>query len=140
MTPNLNALRVFAFAARHGSFQKAAGMLNISHGAVSQRIKRLEEELGVKLFVRHARGVALTSQGERYFRSVDNSLAILDAATVDLRKASDRVTFHLGPSFASKWLMPRMEQFTVQFPDIPVTTEVHDTPLERDLGRNEIAI
>lgn len=140
MTPNLKALRIFAFAARHGSFQSAAEELNITHGAVSQRIKRLESDLGVRLFERHARGVVLTPQGASYVPSVEQALSIIATATTDLRRASDALTFHLGPSFASKWLMPRLETLAVRFPDISVATEIHDVPVERALGRNEIAI
>lgn len=137
---NLNALRVFAIAARCGNFQRAAEVLNISHGAVSQRIKQLELDLGVMLFERKARGVGLTPNGERYRDAVEKALSILATAGADLERAGGQVTLHLGASFASRWLMPRMRSFAVRFPDIAVTTEVHEELLQRNLGRNEIAI
>ena len=66
---NLNALRIFAEAARLENFQRAAEVLNLSHGAVSQRIRQLEQDLGVVLFERQARGVRLTPHGARYRRA-----------------------------------------------------------------------
>lgn len=136
---NLNSLRVFSVAARLGNFQRAAEDLNISHGAVSQRIKQLELDLGAPLFERKARGVVLTSEGAAYASAVQDALAIIATATTDLQRARGQVTFHLGSSFASKWLMPRMRDFRAQFPDISITTEIHDSVMERNLGQNEIA-
>jgi LysR family glycine cleavage system transcriptional activator len=137
---NLNSLRVFAVVARHGNLQKAAGELNLSRGAVSQRIKQIEIDLGVILFERQARGVSLTPDGKRCREAVDTALATLDTLLAELSQNHDRVTLHLGSSTAAKWLMPRMEDFVSRFPNIPLTTEVHSRPLSRDLGRNEIAI
>lgn len=137
---NLNALRVFAIAARCGNFLRAAEVLNISHGAVSQRIKQLELDLGITLFERKARGVSLTPNGERYREAVEEALSILATAAADLERAGTPVILHLGASFASKWLMPRMKRFAAQFPSVSVTTETHDELLQRNLGRNEIAI
>jgi len=137
---NLNSLRVFAAAARHGNFQRAAEVLNISHGAVSQRMKQLELDLGVVLFERKARGVSLTNNGERYRDAVEKALSTLAIAGADLQRAGDQVTLHLGPSFASRWFIPRLKAFTTRFADLTLTTEVHQTLIKRQLGRNEIAI
>jgi len=137
---NLNSLRVFAVAARHGSFQRAAEALHISHGAVSQRIKQLETSLGVVLFDRQPRGVALTRQGRKYFSAVEEALSILTAATARLDQSRRHVRLHIGASTASKWLMPRKSAFNARFPEISLETEIHDTMMERNLGRNEIAL
>ena len=137
---NLNAVRIFAIVARYRSFQRAAEVLSISHGAVSQRIKQLEVELGVALFERQARGVRLTENGERYRDAVDAALFILTTASADLERGQSQVVLHLGPSFVSRWLMPRLKRFTDQFPYVAITTEVHETFMQRALGRNEIAI
>lgn len=136
---NLNALRVFAVAARHGNFQRAAEVLHISHGAVSQRIKQLETGLGVVLFERKPRGVALTAKGRKYHSAVEEALSILTAATAELEQSSCQIRLHIGASTATKWLMPRMSAFNARFPEISLETEIHDTLLERNLGRNEIA-
>lgn len=137
---NLNALRVFAVAARLGNFQRAAEVLHISHGAVSQRIKQLEADLGVVLFDRKPRGVALTAKGKSYYGAVEEALRILTAATSELKPSSRQIRVHIGASSASKWLMPRMRAFNARFPDISLETEIHYTMLERNLGRNEIAL
>lgn len=137
---NLNALRVFSVVASHGNLQRAAEELNLSRGAVSQRIKQLEIELGVVLLVRGARGVSLTQEGERCHAAMEEALAILDTALVSIGDIGHRVTLHLGSSTATKWLMPRMDAFAVKFPTVPLTTQVHEQVLSRSLGRNEIAI
>lgn len=137
---NLNALRVFAVVASHANLQRAAEELNLSRGAVSQRIKQLEIELGVVLLVRGARGVSLTPEGERCRVAMEEALAILDTALVSLCEKDDHVTMHLGSSTATKWLMPRMDTFAARFPTVSLTTQVHERSLARSLGRNEIAI
>ncbi|MGP6086400.1 LysR family transcriptional regulator [Antarctobacter jejuensis] len=137
---NLNALRVFATVAKHGNLQRAAETLNLSRGAVSQRIKQLELDLGTPLMVRQARGVSLTPAGERCRDAMNEALAIIDTALADVVGQDGQITLHLGPSFATKWLMPRMERFRSAFPGILLTTEIHDQIMDRALGRGEIAI
>lgn len=137
---NLNALRVFSVVASHGNLKRAAEELNLSRGAVSQRIKQLEIELGVVLLVRAARGVSLTPEGELCHAAMKEALAILDTALVSMGEGGDSVTLHLGSSTATKWLMPRMDAFAAEFPTVSLTTQVHEQVLERGLGRNEIAI
>lgn len=139
-TVNLNALRVFSVVASHRNLQRAAEDLNLSRGAVSQRIKQLEIELGVVLLVRGARGVSLTPEGARCHAAMEEALAILDTALVSIGEGGDRVTLHLGSSTATKWLMPRMDAFASRFPTVSLTTQVHEQSLARSLGRNEIAI
>lgn len=137
---NLNALQVFAVVARHGNLQRAADDLNLSRGAVSQRIRQLETDLGVVLLVRQARGVSLTPEGDRCRAAVDAALATLETAFMGLQAAPDRITLHLGPSTATKWLMPRLDALLATFPDMQLRTEVHERVLSRRLGRGEIAI
>jgi LysR family transcriptional regulator, glycine cleavage system transcriptional activator len=137
---NLNALRVFAVVASHGNLQRAADELNLSRGAVSQRIKQLEIDLGVVLLMRGARGVSLTPEGEHWRTATDEALAILEKAFVGVGEMRDRITLHLGSSTATKWLMPRMDAFAARFPNVSLTTEVHEEILPRSLGRNEIAV
>jgi len=137
---NLNALRVFSVVASHGNLQRAAEELNLSRGAVSQRIKQLEIELGVVLLVRAARGVSLTLEGERCHAAMKEALATIDTALVNMGEGGDCVTLHLGSSTATKWLMPRIDAFAAKFPTVSLTTQVHEQILVRSLGRNEIAI
>ena len=101
-TPSLNALRMFDAAARHLNFTLAAEELHLTQGAVAQQVRRLESELGFKLFERRARGLAFTEVGRRYHAPVRRALAIIDDATRKLRPESTRVTLSVTPSFASK--------------------------------------
>lgn len=137
---NLNALRVFAMAARLGSFQDAAGALHISQGAVSQRIKALEESLGTRLFDREARGVTLTPAGAVYLGEIGDALAQIETATARLLQRDPPITFRVGPSFATRWLMPRLARFRAAHPDLSVTTEVQEAAVTQTLGRHELAI
>jgi Transcriptional regulator len=137
---NLNTLRIFAVVARHGNLRRAAEALNLSPGAVSQRIKQLEIDLGVVLLERQPRGVTLTPEGERCRAAVDTALAGLETLFAEFAGTGEQVTLHLGASTAAKWLMPRMADFEARFPGVVLTTEVHSRPLSRGLGRNEIAL
>lgn len=139
-TVNLNALRVFAAAARHGNFQRAAKAIGLSPGAVSQRIAQLETTLGTQLFEREARGVRLTPAGSAYQGEVEAALAQIDRASAEVARAGDLVTLHLGPSFAARWLMPRMDALSTRFPRLRIGTEVHEDPPRRRLRGNELAL
>lgn len=137
---NFNSLRAFACVARHCNLQRAAVELNLTRGAVSQRIKQLKIDLGVMLVERLARGVKLTPEGARCREAVDKALATLETMFTELGQERGQITLHLGSSTAAKWLMPRMENFATRFPRISLRTEVHTQLLSRDLARNEIAI
>ncbi|MEP4194308.1 MAG: LysR family transcriptional regulator [Aliishimia sp.] len=136
---NLNALRVFSVVASNGTLQSAANELGLSRGAVSQRIKQLEIDLGVVLLTRGVRGVSPTSEGKRLHKAIDAALAIMEMALVGIEDTRNRITLHLGSSTAAKWLMPRVDDFADRFPNLSLTTEVHQDILPRSLGRNEIA-
>lgn len=125
-TPNLKALRMFDAAARHLNFRLAAEELNLTQGAVAQQVRRLEADLRVWLFHREARGLALTEIGRNYHRPVRRALAIIDDATKNLQPESTRITLSVTPSFASKWLVPRLAGFTRAYPDIDVQTVANE--------------
>ena len=114
------ALRAFDAAARLGAFNKAAVALHITPTAVSHHIRALEDELGVKLFVRHTRKIALTPEGVRLAKACAASFSGLQDAVKELRKDQVRpmVRIALGPLLASRWLMPRLPQFWETFPEI----------------------
>lgn len=118
--PSLNALRAFEATARHMSFSKAAAELNVTKAAVSHQIRGLEEFLGFSLFERNSRSISLTEAGEKSLpklREGFNSLADavhLMRAHVDV----DNLNIWMAPSFASKWLIPRLHRFSEQYPDI----------------------
>lgn len=120
--PNLNSLRMFDAAARHLNFRLAADELNLTQGAVAQQVRRLEADLGNQLFHRRPRGLTLTEAGRNYFKSVRRGLAIIDDATQALRPEYSSVMLSVTPSFASKWLVPRLAAFAHAHPDIEVQT------------------
>src|SRR5215471_1514243 len=120
--PPLNALRCFEVAARHLSFTKAAAELNVTHSAVSHQIKALEEWLGSPLFRRVNRGLVLTDAGQAYLKPVRDSFERLGEATrrLRVRERTGPLTVSIMPSFAAKWLVPRLRRFRERHPDIDV--------------------
>src|SRR5579863_3551736 len=123
--PPLSSLRVFEAAARHKSFRKAADELNLTASAVSHGIQTLENWLGVELFYRQSRGLQLTGAGEIYAPLVNQALGLIAKATEQLpgRKATGTLSLSSAPTFANKILLPRLEKFAVQHPDIQVTID-----------------
>lgn len=124
--PSLNGLRAFEAAARHLSFTNAALELNVTQTAISHQIKRLEQELGIRLFVRQNRALALTPQARDYLPGVRAAFNDLRLATDRLlRKDNDRVlTVSTLASMAAKWLLPRLPAFQDAHPgiDVRITT------------------
>lgn len=110
--PPLNALRAYEAAARHLSFTRAAEELFVTQAAVSHQVKALEQHLGVKLFRRMNRSLLLTEAGQAYLPAVGRALDLLDEATRRLR-SDDRGTLTVStlPSFAARWLVPRLGRF-----------------------------
>ncbi len=111
--PNLNALRAFAAAGRHLSVTKAAQELHVTPGAVSQLVRSLEDQLGVRLFQRVHRGLLLTDAGQRYYADVERAFRLLLEGTDRLTQtaALTVLTVSVAPSFAALWLMPRLPRF-----------------------------
>ncbi|HEX7792027.1 MAG TPA: transcriptional regulator GcvA [Afipia sp.] len=120
--PSLNGLRAFEAAARHLSFTTAALELNVTQTAISHQIRRLEEELGIRLFVRQSRSLALTPQAAEYLPGIRAAFQDLRIATDRLlRNGNDRVlTVSTITSFAAKWLLPRLPAFQDKHPEIDV--------------------
>ena len=116
--PPLNGLRAFAAAGRHLSFRAAAEDLGVTQGAVAQQVRGLEEHLGLRLFLRQSRGLAFTEEGRAYHAAVSRAFSQLSDATVALRSAPSRVTISVTPTFASKWLIPRLAEFAEAHPGI----------------------
>ena len=120
--PSLNGLRAFEAAARHLSFTAAAAELNVTQTAISHQIRRLETELGVRLFVRQNRSLTLTVEAREYLPGIRAAFNDLRLATDRLlRKDNDRVlTVSTLASLAAKWLLPRLSSFQQAHPDIDV--------------------
>jgi len=120
--PSLNGLRAFEAAARHLSFTQAASELNVTQTAISHQIRRLEEELGIRLFVRKNRALSLTPEAREYLPGIRAAFNDLRLATDRLlRKDDDNVlTISTLASLAAKWLLPRLSAFQEAHPDIDV--------------------
>ncbi len=120
--PPLNALRAFEAAARLSSFKLAGEELRVTAGAVSHQIVNLEQFLGTKLFQRHHRRVVPTGAGRAYLREVQKGLQRIAHATQALSASLDRSVLRLmaPPTFAARWLMPRLADFHARHPDISV--------------------
>jgi LysR family glycine cleavage system transcriptional activator len=118
--PPLNALRAFEAAARHLSFTRAADELHVTQTAISHQIKALEERLGVRLFRRLPRGLLLTEEAQRYLPPIRDAFDQIAAATEQLGVggSSGRLTVSVLPSFAAKWLVPRLGRFRATYPDL----------------------
>ena len=116
--PNLNALKMFDAAARHLNFRLAAEELHLTQGAVAQQVRGLEADLGQQLFTRRPRGLALTRTGREYHAPIRRALALIEEATRNLRPESTRITLSVTPSFATKWLVPRLAGFADANPEI----------------------
>lgn len=113
-TPSLKAIKTFQIAAKHTSFALAADELCITPSAVSHQIKTLETQLGLPLFSRGARALALTDAGARYLEQIDDLFMRLDSVTEQLRARFGRasVRLHVPAYFASELLLPRLSEFS----------------------------
>lgn len=118
--PPLEGLRYFEAAARHLNFTRAAGDLYLTQSAVSQKIQSLEDHLGYALFYRLPRGLRLTSNGERLYASVSRAFGILNETLHQIgdETLEGALKLRTMPSFASKWLMPRLASFNRLHPEI----------------------
>ena len=124
--------------AKHLNFRAAADEMALTQSAVSRQIQALEEEVGVPLFLRHTRAVELTSAGAQLHRAVGPALERMDAAVRLVRQTAGRrsVAITTWASFASMWLIPRMEAFQSEHPDIDIRIDASDNAL--DLATSDV--
>ena len=130
---SMRGVRTFCAAARRGSFRGAAEELSITASAVSHQIKKLEQELGIKLFERRGRSIELTNEGSVLFEEADTAIRKLDKIANRLRPASPRVTLRVSvqPFFASEMFVPRLSEFTALHPEIDISVDTSDETTER---------
>jgi len=138
--PPLETLKAFEAAARHESFTRAAEELCVTQGAISQRVKALEIELGIQLFKRERQGVVITIAGREYMSVVRTALDHLAAGTERLLKHqhSGVLTVSTSPDFAAKWLMPRLSRFCDAYADIDL--RISATTPRVDFAREDVDI
>src|SRR5262245_38774597 len=120
--PSLNGLRAFEAAARHGSFVAAGGELHVTQAAVSRMVRLLEERLGFPLFERRPNGLVLTPQGKALQPGLTAAFDAIAGITeqVAAMRTTPVLTLGVGPSFAMRWLIPRLAGFYRQHPEIEV--------------------
>jgi LysR family transcriptional regulator, glycine cleavage system transcriptional activator len=136
LLPSLNGLRAFEAAARHMSFTRAASELNVTQTAISHQIRRLEEQLGLTLFIRRNRTLELTREARDYLPSIRSAFEDLHRATARLRRADPDgpLTVSTTASLATKWLVLRVAAFQDANPGIEVriTTSTHLVDFRRE--------
>jgi len=129
--PPLSALRAFEAAARHLSFTRAAEELNVTPGALSHQIRGLEEFLGMPLFERKTRAIALTPQGRSLYPGLQAGFGLIRDAVASLRATPDNrvLVISTPPGLTSKWLVPRLYRFTDAHPEIDVRVSSSPAPV-----------
>ena len=140
--PPLNALRAFEAAARHMNFSRAADELSVTPGAVSQQIQNLEDYIGAALFKRTSKGLLLTDAAQTALPALREAFDRLGEAASMLTAAVDgrRVTVSAAPSFAAKWLVPRLGHFEAAHPEVDVWLSAGMELVDFASGEIDVAI
>ena len=137
-------LKIFHAVAEAGSFTSATVVLNISQSAISRQIQSLEEDLKVKLFERHARGLALTENGEYLYKTAHEVISKLKDVETSLadkkNKPSGKLTITTVRSFGTHWLTPRIQEFMSLHPEIEVELIFDDKELDLSTRQADIGI
>ncbi len=140
--PSLDLLKGFESAARHLNFTHAADELYLTQSAVSRQIQTLEDQLGVKLFVRQRRGLALTVEGIRLREAVQAALGQVREAIEALapRNVPHGITMTSTMAFSSLWLIPRLGKFQQMHPDVDVRVAANDRVLDLDREHIDVSV
>jgi LysR family glycine cleavage system transcriptional activator len=123
--PPLNALRAFEAAGRHNSFAKASEEMHLSPGAISRQVRLLEEYLSLRLFDRKAQGLALTEVGKQFLPEISDAFQRIASAAGRTSVRSSQIRVLVAPTFAVRWLIPRLSQFRKLYPSIRVSIGLH---------------
>lgn len=132
--PPLNGLRAFEVTGRVLSFRAAAEVLGVTPSAVAQQVRALEAHLGLALFRRVPAGVELTELGQRFHAQISRGFRQLEAAMAEVQPVTEAVTVSVTPTFAAKWLIPRLQDFTRAHPaiDLRITASERMASFQRD--------
>lgn len=137
-------LRIFHTAAESGSFTHAAEKLGMSQSAVSRQISALEDDLKLKLFIRHARGLVLTEVGEQLFRTAHRMQWELQQVQTQMSESQDVPTGQLTVTttfgIGSTWLSSRIHEFLLLYPDIQIEIKLNDAELDLAMREADVAI
>jgi len=136
--PSLTSLRAYEATARLLSFSAAARALNVTHAAVAQQVRALEDHLGAELVYRQGRSLSLTAEGAKLAAAVNEGFRTIETGLSEVQAAAPgaplRVT--MTPAFAAQWLMPRLGAFWSEHPDVPLS--LHPDKRVIDLRREGI--
>lgn len=140
--PPLSQLRAFAALAETGSMSAAGTILNVSHSAISQQVRALEIHLGLSLVERHGRSVGLTMLGRQLGRVLRESFEAISVEIAQMTGADESRPLQITctPSFAARWLMPRMSSFRQAHPEIDLMINPTATPVDPVPGGLDLAI
>ena len=135
-------LRAFEAVARLLNFRAAADELSITQSAVSRQIQSMEDDIGTPLFLRHTRSVQLTGAGAQLLRAVDPALERIDSSVRQIRQGAGRrsVSITTWASFASMWLIPRLEHFQREHPDIDIRIDATDSTVDLATADVDLAL
>ncbi len=140
--PSLDTLRAFESAARHLNFTKAANELHVTQSALSQRIGALEAELGFPLFLRRGRQIDLTPRGAAIAQAMGRAMAEITRAFVGLEESEGARTLVISvlPSFATRWLMPRLMGFQSAHPSLEVQVNAEGRLIDLTASEADLAL
>lgn len=140
--PPLNSMKCFEAAGRLLSFTDAAKELNVTQAAVSHQIKVIEDFLGISLFIRYPRRIVLTKQGKALLPNVIEAFDKLSIAieSINEDQSSNMVTVRLAPSFAAKWLSPRLKYFWLEHPEINLSLFHAHAPVDFEREEFDLAV
>lgn len=138
--PPLNALRAFEVSGRHLNFRAASEELGVTQGAVAQQVRLLEDRLGLALFTRLPRGLALTPAGATYLAAVSRAFDGLQEATEELALTPAHVTLSVPPTFAVRLLMPRLPQLAAHLPEVSLRTIASEALADFDRDGVDLAV
>jgi len=140
-SPPLQAVRVFEAVARHGNFTRAAAELNMTQSAVSYQIRLIERHAGTILFIRQARGVALTAEGQRIFPIIRQSLLDIGNAFRNLKDDRENLlVITTMPTIANAWLAPRLGSLQMEHPNLAVRLHIGNDVMDLSAGDIDVAI
>ncbi|GLQ16089.1 LysR family transcriptional regulator [Maritalea porphyrae] len=144
MSIDWDRLRIFHVVAEAGSFTHAGERLGMSQSAVSRQVSSLEEGLGLKLFIRHARGLVMTEVGEQLFKTAHRMAWELQSVEAQMSETRDQPT---GPllvtttvGFGSTWLTSRIDEFLERYPTIQLEIKLNDSELDLAMREADVAI
>ena len=140
--PSLNALRAVETVGRHGSITSAATELHVTPGAISRHIALLETYFGCKLFTRHPKGLTLTEVGALYVDRLSEAFGLIDQASSQILRTGDQTTLVIRAlgAFTTEWLLPRIEQFENEHPEVRVSIRAKFSGVDFDKDDADVGI